>query len=347
MSVIIIGGGVSGLVLGYNLQKANIPFKILESQNRLGGRIMTILGKKNTPMELGATWFADYHHHLIDLLHELQIGYFPQHTEGVSLFQTRSYEPPQKFYIPPSDGVSYRIKGGTSSLINALEAKINPESILLNTTVSFIEDNNSEIIVTDKKGQIYNAKKVIISIPPQLVSQINFIPELSKELINLLPNIHTWMSGSIKFAIEFKKPFWLENGYSGTIFSQTGMAVEVYDQSNFEQNKFALVGFLSGISSRYTFAEREKIVSEQIKQMFGDIVTAYVSYTDKIWNDRHITSPKEIQMIPHQNNGHSLLNQAYYHHKLFFSGAEISKTYSGYMDGAIFSAKEVAKIISQ
>ena len=46
MSVIIIGGGVSGLVLGYNLQKANIPFKILESQNRLGGRIMTILGKK-------------------------------------------------------------------------------------------------------------------------------------------------------------------------------------------------------------------------------------------------------------------------------------------------------------
>lgn len=37
--VIVIGGGISGLAAGYYLKKKNIPFQIIESQNRLGGVI--------------------------------------------------------------------------------------------------------------------------------------------------------------------------------------------------------------------------------------------------------------------------------------------------------------------
>lgn len=346
MEIIIIGGGLSGLTLGYHLQKANIPFTILESQNRLGGRIQTIKGKINTPMELGATWFATYHNNLINLLKELNIEFFPQNTEGISLFQTRSFEPAQKFYIPVSDGISYRVKNGTSSIINALANKINIENVILNTTINKLEEINSEIKLTDENGKEYFANKVVFAMPPQLVNQIEFITNLPYQLKKILPNVHTWMSGSIKFAVEFEKPFWLENGYSGTIYSQTGMAVEVYDQSNFEKNKFALVGFLSGVASRYTFAEREVIVLEQIKQLFGDIVTTPISYTDKIWNDKYITAANEIQMMPHQNNGHALLQEPYYNEKLFFIGAESAATYAGYMDGAISSAKEVFKKIN-
>jgi protoporphyrinogen oxidase len=77
--VIIIGSGLSGLAIGYYLKKRNIPFKILEAQNRVGGRIETIQGNCNTPMEMGATWFSEVHQHLIDLLHELEIEYFEQH----------------------------------------------------------------------------------------------------------------------------------------------------------------------------------------------------------------------------------------------------------------------------
>ena len=59
--VIIIGAGLSGLATAYQLKEAGTSFKVLEAQNRIGGRIQTIHGKENTPMEMGATWFGKEH----------------------------------------------------------------------------------------------------------------------------------------------------------------------------------------------------------------------------------------------------------------------------------------------
>ena len=97
--VIIIGAGLSGLSTAYRLKKAGISFKIIEAQDRMGGRIETIYGHDDTPMEMGATWFGKEHVNLIRLLSELNIGYFEQHTEGIALFETMSFEPPQQYCI--------------------------------------------------------------------------------------------------------------------------------------------------------------------------------------------------------------------------------------------------------
>lgn len=302
---------------------------------------MTISGKSNTPMEMGAKWFADYHQNLIKLLQELNIGYFPQHTEGNAMLHTRSFEPPQKFYIGASEQVSYRIKGGSSTLINALVSSMNPGHIKASTSIKAIQQVNDRLVLMDERDQSYEADMVVLAMPPQLIRNINFDPELPKELNDLLPTVHTWMSGSIKFALEYARPFWRDNGYSGTIYCHTGLAVEVYDQSNFEEDKYALVGFLNGVSMTYSQLEREKIVVAQLKVLFGYIVPEHISYSDKIWNDRYIKSPNEVPLQPHFHNGHTLLRQTYMDGRLYISGSESSYVYPGYMDGAVFSANEV------
>ena len=71
--VIIIGAGLSGLTIAYNLKKQNIPFLILEAQGDIGGRINTIKGVLDSPMEMGATWFNVIHTDLIQLLKDLEI----------------------------------------------------------------------------------------------------------------------------------------------------------------------------------------------------------------------------------------------------------------------------------
>ena len=98
--VIIIGAGLTGLSTAYRLKKENISFKILEAQNRLGGRIETVYGNQKTPMEMGATWFSKEHNNLIHLLSEINIGYFEQHNEGTAFFETMSLVPPQKYFVP-------------------------------------------------------------------------------------------------------------------------------------------------------------------------------------------------------------------------------------------------------
>ncbi|MCZ2101840.1 MAG: FAD-dependent oxidoreductase [Chitinophagales bacterium] len=91
--IIIIGGGLSGLTLAYLLSKRNIKATILEASDRLGGRIQTIKGNLETPMELGATWFSDMHPNLLALIDELGLQKYPQFSKGISLFQTKSFEP--------------------------------------------------------------------------------------------------------------------------------------------------------------------------------------------------------------------------------------------------------------
>jgi monoamine oxidase len=81
--IIIIGAGLSGLMIAYLLQKKGIDVLILEPIP-IGGRIETVTGTTRATMEMGATWFSKPHQHLIALLDELNIEYFKQHTQGIS-----------------------------------------------------------------------------------------------------------------------------------------------------------------------------------------------------------------------------------------------------------------------
>ena len=128
--VIIVGAGLSGLSTAYQLKKRGVKIKVLEGQNRMGGRIETIFGKLNTPMEMGATWFSKEHENLTELISELNIEHFEQHTEGFSLFETMSFEPPQKYFIPANSHSASRIKGGTWSIIDELSRHIGLENIV-------------------------------------------------------------------------------------------------------------------------------------------------------------------------------------------------------------------------
>lgn len=58
------------MFLAYQLSKIKINATILEGSSRLGGRILTIKGKRGAPLELGATWFSCMHSNLLQLVDE-------------------------------------------------------------------------------------------------------------------------------------------------------------------------------------------------------------------------------------------------------------------------------------
>jgi len=344
--IVIIGGGLSGLTLAYLLSKHNIKTTLLEGSNRFGGRIQTHNGKLETPLELGATWFSDSHLNLIELLKELKLNKYPQYTAGKSLFQTHATKPPQVFHVPPNENPSYRISGGTESLITKLKSKISDMDIRLNTKVTSIENQSEEIIIKTSVNKTYHAHKVILCLPPNLAyHSIKFLPELPERLSSVLPNVQTWMAGCIKFVLEYKAPFWRKQGFSGMFYSHTSIVMEMYDHTNVEQNKFGFTGFLNPNFSTQTKIERQKIVVNQLSEIFGAEIKTPVSYFDKVWTGKHISITDPFQLNAHQNNGHPVLNGSYMDSKLYFSGTETSNQFGGYMEGAIISAKSVVSKI--
>ena len=337
--IIIIGGGLSGLTLAYRLSQKKIKTTVLEASSRIGGRIQTVKGNLGTPMELGATWFSDMHLNLNSLIEELELKKYPQFSRGKSLFQTKSFEPPQEFFVPESENPTYRIVGGTQILINTLNQKLPSGTLRLNSKVTSITEVGDQLSVEIANEQNQFADKVILCLPPQLAGiQIKFTPNLPTDMSKILPEVQTWMAGSIKFALEYKEPFWRNAGYSGMLYSHCGIVAEMYDHTNFDQNKFGFTGFLNAGAISYSPEEREKLVLQHLEELLGKETLTSISYKDKIWVDEFVSGGKQLVQRPHQNNGHPLLQQSYLNKKLYFSGTETAVEFAGYMEGAVISA---------
>jgi monoamine oxidase len=342
--VIIIGAGLSGLTCGYLLQKKSVHVTLLEANTRIGGRIETRNGTTNATIEMGATWFSKLHPHLFQLLDELELGYFKQHTQGISLFETMSFVPPQKFEISEFEEPSFRIKGGTQKLIEKLAEKIGWHNIKTETKVIAINEVGNQMEVLDQNETVYIADCVITTLPPNLmVNTLSFSPPLPEKLVNLAKKTHTWMGESIKFAVEYATPFWKENNYSGTLFSQASIITEMYDHSTFDNTGYALKGFLNGSTSILSLEERKTKVITQLEKLFGSDAENYITYNEKVWRDEPLTfSNYDHLVMAHENNGHQLYQNSFLNNKLYISGSETALQNPGYMEGAIVAAKNIA-----
>ncbi|SHM79076.1 flavin monoamine oxidase family protein [Flavobacterium xinjiangense] len=342
--VILIGAGLCGLYTAFLLQKKGIEVLVLEANTRIGGRIKTLTGTTGVTMEMGATWFGNQHRHILEVLYTLELPYFRQHTQGVSLFETMSFVPPQKFEIADSEEPSFRIVGGTATLIEKLASEIGMQNIKTGSKITTIKEENNQLIVMDTAGNSYSTDKVISTIPPNLlVNSVVFEPNLPETFLQLAKKTHTWMGESIKFAVEYKTPFWKQKNYSGTLFSQASIIQEMYDHSTADNSGFALKGFLNGGTSVLSREERKEKVIAQLATFFGPEATDYVAYYENVWREEPLTfQPYEQLVLAHQNNGHSSYKNPLQKGKLYVSGAETATQNPGYMDGAIFAAKTLA-----
>ncbi len=259
------------------------------------------------------------------------------------MFQTKSFEPPQKFYVPEAENPSYRLTGGTQMLIDTLVTKIPLENIFFNSKVKSIKQTENHLLLETEKGKVIVADKVIMCIPPQLASNIVFSPLLPEELTALLPNVQTWMAGSIKFTLEYDRPFWRNEGYSGMLYSHAGIITEMYDHTNFEEDRFGFAGFLNGGAAAYLPKVRREFVLHQLGELIGELALKPTAYFDKVWSDEYIFSGNQTIQRPHQHNGHPLFQHSYLNGNLYFAASETATQYSGYMEGAVIAARSVSE----
>jgi len=344
--ILIIGAGLTGLTIAYQLRNSGLSIKIAESRNRIGGRIETIKTKTGEKVEMGATWLGKKHTYLSTLLEELGIKTFEQIIGDTAIYEAISTSPHYLARIPPNPEPSLRIAGGTETLIHTLYSHISSEKIFLDTKVDSIKRDNNKT-VTDCIHTIFKSKIVISTLPPNLlVNSIDSENKLPENLMSIARNTHTWMGESIKIALTYPTPFWRQEHLSGTIMSNVGPVPEMYDHSNVEDNKYALMGLLNGGYFQLTKEERLAIIMKQLKKYFGDLAESYTIYEEKIWRSESDTfTPYESNVLPHQNNGHDLFQESYLEGSLILAGTETSTYYSGYMEGAVYSGLLASKRI--
>lgn len=340
--IVIIGGGLTGLTLAYLLKEKEFTISIIEARDRLGGRIYTSTKNEQAPIEMGATWLGAKHTALNALLEELQIGIFQQELGEKAIYEPISTSPHQLVTLSPNTDPSYRIQGGTSALINVLADYVSKDQVYFNQIVqTIIEEGDNLLIETDK--QQFSASIVISTLPPYLLNAtIRIQPELPQSISSIMEKTHTWMGESIKIGFRFKYPFWRTDHSSGTIVSNVGPIPEFYDHSNYEDNYYALKGFLNGTYFSLEKEERLSLVLKQLYKYYGKEVENFIDYEEFVWRKERFTHANyKDHILPHQNNGHPLYQQPFLDGKFYIAGSETADQFPGYMEGAIRSANYV------
>lgn len=337
---IIVGAGLSGLTAAYQLLKAGEKdFLVLESRDRIGGRILT-----NNKIDFGATWFQEHHNNVSALLKELSIAKFHQYSKGRSVLVYSTMAPEHYFESDPNTPSAFRIVNNSQSMIQSL-AETLQDKIRVETTVKGISDKNETLHIETNKG-IYTAEKVILTIPPNIATRINFTPELPEVVTQVMNKTHTWMSNAIKVGLTFETPFWRDKNLSGTVIGQVGAVTELYDHTDVEDDNFALMGFVNEGLRDVSSAERKARILEYLAKYLGQEIMDYMTYEEKDWSKDMNTSNetiKSVYMSP--SYGNPLFEKMYLGGKLLFSGAETSAIHGGYMDGAIYSGINSAKTL--
>lgn len=345
--IIIIGAGLTGLTIAYELQKQAVPYQLMEARDRIGGRILTHYPEGQAPVELGATWLGKKHTALVGLLDELEIGIFEQYMGPTAIYEPISTSPPQLAQLPPNPEPSYRISGGSSALIRRLASFLDESRIHLNTEVTQIRYDDSGRCIVRTAEKEWEASVVISTLPPRLLTQkVTLEPILPPAVLAIAENTHTWMGESIKVALRYAEPFWRKPNTSGSIFSNVGPVTEMYDHTEENSESFALKGFLNGAFHAATETYRRGLLLKQLERYFGPQVYDFLSYEEKVWSqEAHTYVPYEGYVLPHQHNGDPAFRTTFWDGHLYLGGSETAAQFPGYMDGAVRSARWVAEKI--
>jgi len=242
-----------------------------------------------------------------------------------------------------------KVIGGTQNISKQLALKLSGDSrVILNSPVFEIQQNETGVKIFSRSGT-YQAKFVIVAIPPLLAGSIVYsppMPPIRDQLTQRMPQ-----GCIIKVIVIYEKPFWREQGYSGEVLTTEGPLTLIYDatsiptQSNPTQTP-AFVGFICGLNAlnwaKHPDDVIEKAIISQLVSLFGVVASHPYRVVIKNWMLEpwsrgcylSVLSPGVLTTC-----GEGLRKPV---GRIHWAGSETAMESMGYMDGAVSSGERAA-----
>ena len=151
------------------------------------------------------------------------------------------------------------------------------------------ETTQGVVVTTD--DTVVRARYAILAHAPVLYSRIAFTPPLPRRQQQL--HQHLSMGFVIKVHAVYDRPFWREQGLSGTAFSPYEPVHEAYDNTNHGDERGTLVGFVSDRTADDLFTlsadERRRRILESLSRYYGAEAANPVVYYESDWGSEEWT----------------------------------------------------------
>ncbi|MFF3037758.1 flavin monoamine oxidase family protein [Arthrobacter citreus] len=184
-----------------------------------------------------------------------------------------------------------RVAGGMQQVSERMAAELG-EDVVLGAPVRTLRWNAEGPSVTaEADGVTVHARYAIMAVPPNLYSRVSFDPPLPRRQHQM--HQHVSLGLVIKVHAVYSKPFWREAGLSGTCFGAHELVQEVYDNTNHEDSRGTLVGFVSDEKADAMFElsadERRQAILESIAGYLGEEALTPEVYYESDWGSEEWT----------------------------------------------------------
>lgn len=182
-----------------------------------------------------------------------------------------------------------RVVGGLQRVPLALADRLGSDVFLSQPVRTLHWGDDGVTAIAD--GITVHAQQVVLALPPVLYPRISFVPPMPRLQHQL--HQHLSMGFVIKVHAVYDRPFWREQGLSGTAFSPYELSHEAYDNTNHGDERGTLVGFVSDRNAddlfRLTAAERKQRILESLSHYYGPEALNPVVYFESDWGSEEWT----------------------------------------------------------
>jgi putrescine oxidase len=183
-----------------------------------------------------------------------------------------------------------RVVGGLQQVPLLLAERLG-DDVLLGHAVRAIEWSDEGVTVHADGELRVRARHVILALAPVLYNRISFVPALPR--LQHQMHQHISMGFVIKVHAVYDRPFWREQGLSGTAFSPYELSHEAYDNTNHGDERGTLVGFVSDRNAddvfRLSAEERKERILESLSHYYGPEAKNPVVYYESDWGSEEWT----------------------------------------------------------
>lgn len=414
--VCVIGAGFSGLASAHQLTLMGYDVTVLESRNRIGGRVFSHRLPSDHVVELGAEWVGASHERMIQLCNEfglvLENNQFDTHliykgkysiagqwdfsekwkasyerllakyehlskkdeekldqmdwwrclvnhgcegkdldlkelldsTDfGESIRNVSGYSALAEYAeSSPKNEMDFKIKGGNVKLAEKFAEKIGMQNILLNHTVSHI-NQSKKVKITCTDGNVFECDKIICTIPTFALTKIKWTPELPSKKVDAINELQ--YARINKHVMTFNDRFWKDESfdmitdecphyfYHGTK-NQSGTSGVLISYS---------VGEKAAIFGNRSYEAAKKDICATLEPHFGEISSKMIHQTNFYWgNEEHSQGAYALYGKDQWFKLRPILAKPFL--DTHFAGEHLAD-WQGFMEGAIVTGEEAALAI--
>ena len=350
LDTLIVGAGVAGLSLAFELETRGVSYRVVEARGRVGGRVLSQLVRHVEDVgvfDLGPAWFWDGQPRIARLMGVLGLRAFVQYTDGALAYEDDRGRVQHVRAMSPMEG-SYRVVGGVGMLVEALADRLPAERISLGRRV--VQTTMTEAgMATEVRGsaasEIIESRHVVLAIPPRVAANIEFGDDVPPSAVDVMRDIPTWMAGHAKVLAVYARPFWRDAGLSGDGMSHRGPLVEIHDASPAQGGPYGLFGFVgSSVDQRRDTDVLLGKARAQLVRLFGPGAAHPLQILMQDWalEPYTATSLDHVPLGAHPVYGLPRELVGLCGGRILMGSTEVATEFGGYLEGALVAAEKCA-----